>query len=347
MSISFYGMLAIIIACAALVYKHLEQCLYKINLFVEGLKYMALSKDKKWRKPLDPSQFSDAFAPEKVQRKTFVFVRHGESAWNDVFNKGPRPLGRFLLGYGPTMAWALGYELYLFLSGAPDSLFYDSPLSPEGLDQVHRLGRFLAVPPPAVGREKELLALVRGDEGAPTSMLLASNLRRAVSTVAAAFSERIARKGDKIVLHSDLQEISRNVDALSIIPPDGPVEPSFLEKNSTVCDFAAIFAKNVENRSALNRGNKPLNSNGLQRMRSFCDYAFGLEEEALIIGGHSLWFREFFRTFLPYDTQHVSKRRKLVNAGCVTFTVLRGERENGALVYMIDPKSIEVIYGGF
>lgn len=337
--------LAAAVTCAALFLKNLSQCLYKLKLYIQGFIFMALCKDKKWKKPDDPSDFSAAFAPGKTKKKTFVFVRHGESTWNDVFNKGQRPLGTFVLGYLPTMAKSLAHEAYLFFVGAPDSLFYDSPLSIEGMEQVARLKQFLSVPAAAGGREAELVALLRGDEGAPSSVLLSSNLRRAISTVACAFSDRIARRGDKMILHHDLQEISRNIDALSITPPRLPAVASYLEVASDICNFVEIYEKHVD--VSINAGNKSMDSNGLKRMSAFNDYAFTVEEEALIIGGHSLWFREFFRTFLPYSAEHVSKKKKLVNAGAVSFTLLQGKKDDGAPVYMIDPKSIEVIYGGF
>jgi hypothetical protein len=71
-----------------------------------------------------------------------------------------------------------------------------------------------------------------------------------------------------------------------------------------------------------------------------------VEEENVIVGGHSIWFRSFFRTYLPYTVDHVSKKRKVVNAGCVAFTLLKATTGQGDK-YMIDPKSIKVIYGGF
>ena len=56
-----------------------------------------------------------------IQRKTIYFVRHGESTWNDTFNKGKhRSVIVFVLGFIPNLIKALLYELYLLLSGKMD-----------------------------------------------------------------------------------------------------------------------------------------------------------------------------------------------------------------------------------
>ena len=59
------------------------------------------------------------------------------------------------------------------------------------------------------------------------SILVGSNLRRAVATIAIGFWDRIARTREKIIVHSALQEMARNVDAYAIarrgeaVPLDG------------------------------------------------------------------------------------------------------------------------------
>ena len=42
----------------------------------------------------------------------------------------------------------------------------------------------------------------------------------------------------------------------------------------------------------------------------------GLREpvaQVIIVAGHSLYFRQFFRTFLPHACEHVSKNKKIAN----------------------------------
>lgn len=99
---------------------------------------------------------------------------------------------------------------------------------------------------------------------------------------------------------------------------------------------------------SLHNGNKPINTNGLKRMNLFCDFLFSpsVTEEFAIIGGHACWFQSFFQTFLPHGVEHDSKRSTLVCGGVVAFDLLKASTKQGPM-YMIDPKSIAVIYGGF
>ena len=99
---------------------------------------------------------------------------------------------------------------------------------------------------------------------------------------------------------------------------------------------------------SLHTGNKPLNTNGFMRMLEFCDFIFGpsVKEKHVIVGGHSIWFRCFFQTFLPYTVNHPAKNNKLSNGGIVTFEIMKANTRTGSK-YMIDPKTIKILYGGF
>jgi hypothetical protein len=102
---------------------------------------------------------------------------------------------------------ALLYELYLVLSGKLDSWFYDSPISYLGLGQVDELAKFLKETP-VDQAEAQHLAVLRADPGAPPSKIVCSSLRRAVSTIAAGFRGRLARRRqEKILIIPSLQEI--------------------------------------------------------------------------------------------------------------------------------------------
>jgi hypothetical protein len=139
---------------------------------------------------------------------------------------------------------------------------------------------------------------------------------------------------------------SRNPDALSITPAHTQIHASWIDKTSKICDFQDIYTNQVD--MSLHNGNKPINTNGLKRMNLFCDFLFSpsVMEEYAIIGGHSLWFRSFFQTFLPHDVQHLSKKNKIVHGGVVAFELIKASTKQGPK-YMIDPKSIAVVYGGF
>jgi len=86
------------------------------------------------------------------------------------------------------------------------SWFYDAPLSYLGLSQVEELAVFFKKAP--AKDEADLVAVLRSDPGAPSSRILCSNLRRAISTMAGAFRDRLARRPeDKILVIPPLQEI--------------------------------------------------------------------------------------------------------------------------------------------
>ena len=113
----------LILICGMLLF-NLPTLLYKIRLTLRGILYLLFCNDKSWKKPKDPSI---TFAPlliandTRVERKTLYFVRHGESTWNDTFNKGKhRSTAVFVLGFIPGLIKAALYELYLLLSGKMD-----------------------------------------------------------------------------------------------------------------------------------------------------------------------------------------------------------------------------------
>ena len=234
-----------------------------------------------------------------------------------------------------------------FLNEHRYSWFYDSPLSHLGMAQVEELHAFIEKQAATDESEIYHLKTLRGELGAPKSKLLSSSLRRASSTMAGCFRTRLSRRPDDEILILDcLQEISRNPDTLAITPAHTAIQASWIEKHYKTCDFQHIF--DVQTDMSLYTGNKPLDSNGLKRMNDFCDFVFsqGLKEDALIVGGHSIWFRSFFNTFLPFSVQHAAKNKKITNGGIVTFELMKAQTKGGPR-YMIDPKTVRVVYGGF
>ena len=185
----------LILVCGMLLF-NLPILIYKIKLLLKGILYLLFCNDKTWKRPQDPASIFEPILRSgvKIDRKTVYFVRHGESTWNDTFNKGNhRSLIVFVIGFFPGLAKALMYELYLILSGKLDSWFFDSPISGLGLEQVDALAAFLKETP-TDNIEGKHLGILRADPGAPPSKLLCSNLRRAVSTVAAGFRDRLSRR---------------------------------------------------------------------------------------------------------------------------------------------------------
>jgi len=106
---------------------------------VYGVYYFCLSKDgissKKLKQIPDADLIKPSLAEKKYPEKRIIFIRHGESDWNLIFNKG-------ILKLPFRLFFAILREVKLFASG--DSSFYDSPLNKEGIDQAFDLKKSLA-----------------------------------------------------------------------------------------------------------------------------------------------------------------------------------------------------------
>jgi len=257
------------------------------------------------------------------------------------------------------MIKAILTEAYFFVSGKEsESWFFDSALSTKGVKQIEGLRKFLQKEKMRLGSgnfmdEREEVAiqeLLNVGSSTGNSMVVSSNLRRAISTAAIGLSDRFAaaqnKHDDTILLLPSLQEISFNPDAQTILPPGGMAHPTW-------CDMT-IPGVPVEKFSGLidthlHTGNKALDSTGLIRLNQFVSDVFSskCDKDVIVAVGHSLFFRSFFQLFLPRSVEHISKKKKLVNGGTVMVTLGEVTLEDGKKVYMIDPKSIVVVYGGF
>lgn len=216
------------------------------------------------------------------------------------------------------------------------------------MNQVEELSKFLTQNFDASDAASQHVAVLMAKPDAPPSKLVSSSLRRAVTTVAGGFKDRLKRRPqEKVLVLPSLQEISRNPDTLSITPAQTQIQASWIDKESKIADFQSTFMNQID--MSLHTGNKPISTNGLKRMRDFCDFVFStsVKERYVVVGGHSIWFRSFFRTFLPHEVDHPGKTKKVVNCGVVAFTLIKVVRKSGQATYMIDPKSVEVVYGGF
>eukprot|EP00985_Skeletonema_marinoi_P006468 scaffold2799_cov126-Skeletonema_marinoi.AAC.7 len=339
----------------------------KCKLFYTTFLYLAFCQDKKFTIPKDDASqhFSTEFggtassAPSSFKTKKVIVIRHGESTWNDTFNPGGRNIALFILFYIPNMIKAILTEAYFFVSGKEsESWFFDSALSTKGVKQIEGLRKFLQKEKMRLGSgnfmdEREEVAiqeLLNVGSSTGNSMVVSSNLRRAISTAAIGLSDRFAaaqnKHDDTILLLPSLQEISFNPDAQTILPPGGMAHPTW-------CDMT-IPGVPVEKFSGLidtqhHTGNKALDSTGLIRLNQFVSDVFSskCEKDVIVAVGHSLFFRSFFQLFLPRSLEHISKKKKLVNGGTVMVTLGEVTLEDGKKVYMIDPKSIVVVYGGF
>jgi len=227
------------------------------------------------------------------------------------------------------------------MNGVRDSWFVDSPLSALGLEQANALRTHLAEDK----SEDTYRQIMTGNQR--PSIIVCSNLRRCISTACVAFSDRLRRTEESIKILPCLQEISTNPDTISITPPHTAPQPSWLEKGLSEYDLERFYAKHID--TTENTGNKRLDSNGLERMMAFCEWAFtsDVNVDTLIVSGHSLWFRNFFREFLPRKSTHDAKNQKIVNGGAVGFELECRTLDSGNKAYRISPDSIKVVYGGF
>ena len=115
--------------------------LRKAWLLVFGAVFLVFSSDKVSKKQLKKAHATQAAGGGGVEREVrLIFMRHGESVWNYVFNRG----------FGPSFLVRLVrvtlHELYLL--PWDDSAYIDSPLSALGLEQCEALQRFLCDCPP-------------------------------------------------------------------------------------------------------------------------------------------------------------------------------------------------------
>ena len=113
--------------------------LRKAMIVAYGAVFLVFSSDKVSARQLKRAHGEQAAAGGAVEREVrLIFVRHGESVWNYVFNRG----------FGPSFLVRLVrvtlHELYLV--PLDDSAYLDSPLSDLGLEQCAGLQSFLRKP---------------------------------------------------------------------------------------------------------------------------------------------------------------------------------------------------------
>ena len=99
-----------------------ETFIYKTKLTLQGVMYLLLCNDKGYKKSkIAQDVFLPSLDKAVVEKKTIIFVRHGESTWNDTFNKGShRSTTQFIIGYIPGLIKAICYEIYLLITGKMD-----------------------------------------------------------------------------------------------------------------------------------------------------------------------------------------------------------------------------------
>uniref|UniRef100_A0A7S4I893 Uncharacterized protein n=1 Tax=Vannella robusta TaxID=1487602 RepID=A0A7S4I893_9EUKA len=335
------GLTLVGLASAFLAVFHRNATIYKAKLFLGSFFFIIKSQDVNFKnKTVDREILSEEVVEEK--EKTLVLLRHGESTWNVTFNRSKNPI--FFI---PRLVYAGSYELYLLLSGTRDSWFYDSPLCHEGINQSQELAEYLKNLPDSAEPDTQLLHIVNKTEGknVDPSIVVSSNLRRSLSTAVIALNDRLKRTEESIQVHHSLQEISRNPDTLSITPAKLQPHPSWIERGYSL-DIPKVYEKQLH--VSGNTGNKQASSTGKQRLNEFNEWVFNtIEEEYVIVSGHSLWFRHFFREFYPAAIDHPGKTKKIHNNGMVAVRVKYQKLKDGSIHCEILPDSVRSIYKGF
>ena len=220
-----------------------------------------------------------------------------------------------------------------------NSFFVDAPLSEKGLEQVEELRKFLNEVNNPFLTDAEVKTLrtkhvdvLRGDavdgktEEAKKSIIVTSNLRRAAHTAAIAFMDRFERTKEKLMVNDALQEMARNVDAFALagdafdaVPYTGITNVA-KDKGTLKTILEETVKFNVES----NAGNKGIRRRGATDCLRVVQWATSpnavpKECETIIATGHSIYFREFFKLFLPSSSEHDAKSKKIVNCGVIAF----------------------------
>jgi broad specificity phosphatase PhoE len=306
----------------------------KLHLFAIGVLHLLFSSDKQWLNQLqqcerdlkDPNEeeelLGDAAARDGGQQlqqgkvKRIIFVRHAESEWNVVFNRG--------LHWRALVHFVRACVREWLMLPTQHSIFIDSPLSRRGIRQAKALfedvsGRTvhdLECGGNDTTKSAEKAAVLRYLScPLPDSIIVTSNLRRAIDTARIASAARLELPNEKIHVLSSLQEIGRNIDTLTISEAYA-IKPQVLSS-------ALRIEKSREDLFNLkeSHGNKAVLGCGRTRLEAFANWALGQEEHVLVVYGHSHWFQAFCQEYFPSGVDNDAKRNKLANCGVVSFAL--------------------------
>eukprot|EP01063_Lacrimia_lanifica_P005449 TRINITY_DN1321_c0_g1_i1.p1 TRINITY_DN1321_c0_g1~~TRINITY_DN1321_c0_g1_i1.p1 ORF type:complete len:361 (+),score=123.34 TRINITY_DN1321_c0_g1_i1:69-1151(+) len=257
-----------------------------------------------------------------VVTKEFIFIRHGESEWNEVFNRSKVMLV-------PRLVVGIVREFF-HMPFKHQSLFLDSPLGATGYKQCDALAQVLNKTP-----SLSVVAEQGGSTPQSRSVIFTSNLRRCVQTTLIGLQPRLQKTREQVFVYSCLQEAAPNVDTMALTPAK--------EKPQINHPLADLLDEKY------NFGSKRWHERAIKRMNIFLKFSFAREENRVIAVGHSLYFRKFFNEYLDDksvlpEQAEMAKKKKVPNCGVVKFKVQRGKK---TLVnsYRIVPDSIQLLHG--
>lgn len=332
----FWMVFALLVAVAIVVTPAGRLAVAKAQVYAHGAKFMFQAKDL-------PKAFRgtnymrmDAVGDYKGGKRTIriVFIRHGQSVWNSLFNS-------INLGLPVRMVKAAIREFTDFFTDPFASCIIDSPLSSKGKKEAADLASFMRTAKTKISFDPA------------TSVVVSSNLRRAMETALVGVAPRITVTGERIVMDSTLQEGSQNIDAQSFSTERGKIAPCAMGPITDPAKLGTVF------NPYLNAGNRVAGVDVYKRMDEFIEHLFGGRGEAslapaagggnaalqeVIVVGHSGYFRNFFVRFLPSSSAHVAKKKKMQNCAVVSLEITR-DQSSGEVV--VDESSIKVLYKGF
>eukprot|EP00920_Eleutheroschizon_duboscqi_P004252 GHVT01009756.1.p1 GENE.GHVT01009756.1~~GHVT01009756.1.p1 ORF type:complete len:762 (-),score=210.01 GHVT01009756.1:713-2974(-) len=198
----------------------------------------------------------------------------------------------------------------------------------------------------AADMEGFVASILRGEAAPGGVTFVASNLRRAISTLLIIVGERLLRSEHRVKVLTMLQEATRNPDGISSIC--GPNERPWLSQLE-LCLRALQVAPMYQQLLDLGKckGNKTLRDLLSDRLYEFGRWSFSDSAGTIVVSGHSGWFKSFFQLFMQPGVDHIAKTRKIVNCGVVQCVLLKLRYSDGSEDFAVDPSSLRVVYGGF
>ncbi len=109
-----FGNIILLLLIAALIYQSrpdenvlLKKILDKAFMYIDGIIYMVISSDNSGlgpKKNPDPALIK---IDDNLKKKRFIFIRHGESDWNFIFN-----MSKLLIPYRLIMGMIKEFSIY-------------------------------------------------------------------------------------------------------------------------------------------------------------------------------------------------------------------------------------------
>lgn len=332
----FWMVFALLVAVAIVITPAGRLAVAKAQVYAHGAKFMFQAKDlpKTFRGTNYMRMDAVGDYPNGKRTIRVVFIRHGQSVWNSLFNS-------FNLGLPSRMVKATIREFTDFFTNPFASCIIDSPLSSKGKKEAEDLASFMRTAKTKISFDPAV------------SVIVSSNLRRAMETALVGTAPRLTLTKERIVMDSTLQEGSQNIDAQSFSTEPGKIAPCTMGPITDPAKLGTVF------NPYLNAGNRVAGVDVYQRMDEFIVHLFGGRGELslmpaagggnaalqeVIVVGHSGYFRNFFRRFLPASSAHVAKKKKMQNCAVVSLDITR-DQNSGEVV--VDESSIKVLYKGF